>query len=162
VIGRDGAGGRYDYLLRYDATDLRSLSGYTTLQTIEGKEYYVVRFHSALLPLEEYSGHVWLINPHDGAPAPGMLVDLAEYVKANKIIERYGDDTYIPIHFDITGIIDPGDIVPPPPPPPPPPPDDDDPPVIPPVIPPVEGDQNVSVTVGLPPWSDNNITPELN
>jgi hypothetical protein len=136
TVVRDGAGGRYDFLLRADITDFLSFNRTASLVTIEGKQYYSTLFHSALLPLEEYSGDVRLIDPATGQtvvltnPATGQTtdtrVDLAEYVKDQNI----KDDSYIPIYYRFEKSEENPDPA---------------------------ADSNVSVSVELPPWSNHDI-----
>ncbi len=94
AVERNGAGGRYDFLLRADVTNLLRFRRSTHIVTVDGTEYYRTLFHSALLPLEDYPGSVMLTDPATG-DVPDTEVDLAEYV-AQKEIE---DDSYIPIYY---------------------------------------------------------------
>jgi hypothetical protein len=155
VITRSGAGGFTDFLNRNDIAELLTFTGPMYRKMIDREEWWTVHFHSAwLLPLEEYSGSVWIVNPDDGAAAPGTAIDLYDYVVANQIVKRYGDDSYIPIRYRISGKIIPDPIDPGPGPGPGP-----DPGPGPGPNPP--DDENVSVHVELPPWGNHEVTPEF-
>jgi hypothetical protein len=133
-VAREGAGGRYDFLLRADITDFLSFSSTTSLVTIDGKQYHSTLFHSALLPLKEYSGAVRLIDPVTGeaivltnsvtGATTDTRVDLAEYVRSQNI----KDDSYIPIYYRFEQSVNPD-----------------------------PSGSDVSVSVALPPWSNHDI-----
>jgi hypothetical protein len=131
VISRSGAGAHIDFLHRHDIAEMLTFTETMSIKMIDGQEWWTVHFHSAWLqPLEQLSGDVWIVNPRDGAPAPLTEYDLHEYVVAQRIVERYGDDSYIPIYYDINGPLES-----------------------------TNQDGNVNVHIELPPWVGHNVEP---
>ncbi len=101
TVERSGAGGWYDYLLRYNTATTFGLRRTTSLITVDGVNYLSTKFHSALIPIAEETGPVWLTDSATGKHVsdPDTQVDLRQWVATHKIT----DDSYIPIHYKFTG-----------------------------------------------------------
>ena len=107
TVERSGAGGWWDNLLRYDTTTPYGLHRTARPVTVDGVQYLSTKFHSALIPMDEDTGQVWLTDAATGRHVvdPDTHVDLRRWVATHNIT----DDSYIPIHYKFTGGGNPGE-----------------------------------------------------